>query len=317
MLMVRVGDRPTDELRSRVRRGLIGGVIVFPTAATTTTDISRVIDNLQDGARAGGNPPLFVAVDQEGGDVKRFEEGPPTLSAPELGAAGGIAQAHSQGKATGTYLRGLGVNVNLAPVLDLAGYGSFMATRAFAADPRTVSDIGLSFARGIEAAGVIPVVKHFPGLGLAAASTDIEPSEITGSRKDLEPGIRPFGDAVRDRVPAVMVAVATYDALDPKRPAATSPKVVGELLRRELGYRGVVFTDDLQSGAVQAAASPGDAGVAAARAGADVLLYARDEAAGIERPLLRAVRKGDLRAGAVRKSCTRIVRLKHREFSSG
>jgi beta-N-acetylhexosaminidase len=310
MLMVRVGDAPSDELLQRARQGLVGGVIVFPTSTTGTTEVPRVIDDLQDAARAGDNPPLFVAVDQEGGDVKRFEEDPPIQSPAELGAAGGEAAAHAEGKSTATFLRGLGVNMDLAPVLDLAGYGAFIAPRAFGSDPDTVSEVGGAFARGLEAGGVIPVGKHFPGLGLAVASTDVEPSEVDASVGKLRPGLEAFQAAIRDRIPAIMVAIATYDALDPKRPAATSRAAIDGLLRGRLGFQGVVMTDDLQAGAVQAVLSPGDAAVDAARAGADVLLFARDEASGIDQSLIHAERRGILPAKAIRDSCARVVELK-------
>lgn len=309
-LMVRITDEATGRLLRAARRGEIGGVIAFPPAGTDPRDLARELRRLQRAAKDGGSPPLLVSTDQEGGPVKRFAEAPPARSPAVLAASGDVGAARSQGEATGRFLRDAGVTMDLAPVLDLGEPGSFVAARTFGVDPGRVASLGIGFAQGLTAAAIVPVAKHFPGLGLASANSDLGPSVVAASREQLRPGLDPFRAAIDARIPAIMVSVATYPGYDPDEPAATSRRIVTGLLRRRLSFGGVVVTDDLQAGAVAAVAQPAEAAVAAARAGADVLLFAGGSGEGVLDRLLAAGQRGRLDAGAMRASCDRIVSLK-------
>jgi beta-N-acetylhexosaminidase len=312
-LMVRMDGAATPRLVRQAREGEVGGVIVFPPPGQPVGELRREIERLQDAAREGGRPRLLVAIDQEGGEVKRLPQGPPEDPPARLGA-GGAARARSAGSETGRYLARLGINLDLAPVLDVpSSSSSFISTRAFGDEPRDVAAAGVAFARGLERGGVIPAVKHFPGLGKAVANTDLEPSEIDASRRELDADLDPFREAIAAGVPMVMVGHAIYDAFDPERPAALSPAIAEDLLRAELGFDGVVISDDLGAGAVLAQVSERDAPVAAARAGVDILLFAgTDDARTAFDAMREALDRGGLSRASLEASLARILELKDR-----
>jgi beta-N-acetylhexosaminidase len=314
MLMVRMEGSATPELLRGAREGEIGGVILFPPPGQPEDELRAQVRRLQRAASDGGRPPLLVAIDQEGGEVKRLPQGPPDRSAPELAEGGDVAEASAAGRDTGRYLARLGINVDLAPVLDVpSSEASFMTSRAFGDEPRAVAELGGAFAEGLEAGGVIPTVKHFPGLGRAVANTDLGPSEVDASERELEDDVQPFREAIARRIPMVMVGNAIYGALDPEAPAALSRAVVTDLLRGDLGFEGVAISDDLGAGAIEAAASEREAAVAAARAGIDVLLYAGTDDPGEGREALRdALDRGELGRAIIERSLVRILELKER-----
>jgi beta-N-acetylhexosaminidase len=305
------GTTASREFLARVRRGEVGGVIIFGDSFTSLAGLRSLIAELQAAAKGGGNPPLLIATDQEGGIVKRLPDGPPSLSAQEMGAQGSATAARRQGVGTGRYLRRLGIDVDLAPVLDSPqSPANFLGSRGFSSDPATVAKVGAAFAGGVQAAHVAATAKHFPGLGTAGANTDLAPVTIGSSRRELMRLLRPFRTAVGDGTKLVMVSNASYPALDPSGlPASISPGIVDGLLRKQLGFRGVVITD--------AISAPGparypDAAARALRAGVDVVLFSDNEqqsAAGF-RSMVQAVRSGRLKRAAVRRAYDRVVALK-------
>jgi beta-N-acetylhexosaminidase len=310
-LMVRMGDRATPALLAAARRGEIGGVILFPAEGADPATVSEDVSRLQRAAADGGNPPLLVATDQEGGEVKRFSDAPPDLSPSQLGAEDDPAEAVAQGAATGEFLAGVGANVDLAPVLDVPSEGSFMESRAFSSDASAVAGVGVAFAEGLADAGVAATAKHFPGLGMATVNTDEAPSSVAASRAELRAGLEPFEAAVAAGVGLVMVANATYPALDPDAPAVLSERIVGGELRGRLGYDGVVITDDLEAPSIGSVLAAPDAAVEAARAGADVLLFATGAGPRpIHARMLRALQGGLLERTAMEESYLRIANLK-------
>ena len=218
-LVVRVdARRPDHEILHRVRRGEVGGVILYRGRNFTTPGgLRSIAATLQRAADAGGRPPLLIAVDQEGGAVQQVPWAPPTLSAPTMGAGGSPADALAQGTATGSALRRLGVNVDLAPVADVpASPRSFMLEtgRTWSSSAATTSELANAFATGLERRGVIPVMKHFPGLGHADRNTDFHIEAIAASRTALAPGLVPYRAAVARHIPMVMLSNAVYDAYD-------------------------------------------------------------------------------------------------------
>jgi len=310
-LMVRMSGRATPALERAARHGLIGGVICFPPSGVAPADVSAEVERLQRAAASGGNPPLLVAVDQEGGEVKRFPDAAPQRSPAQLGDDGDATAAAAEGTDTGEFLAGVGANVDLAPVLDVPAPGSFMASRAFSDEADVVADVGVSFADGLAAAGVAATAKHFPGLGLATVNTDLAPSAVDASRSQLRAGMEPFEAAIAAGIGLVMVSNAAYSAFDADAPAGLSPRVVEGELRGRLGFEGVVITDDLQAPAIAATLPAPEAGVEAARAGSDVLLFASGaDPAPIHERLLDALQRGLLDRGAMEESYLRISNLK-------
>ncbi len=299
---------PSAELLGRVRAGTLSGVVAFPASAARLREQSR---RLRAAARAGGVPPPLIALDQEGGAVKRLP-GPPDSSPRQL-AGQGPAAAEREGMRTGAYLRGLGVNVELAPVVDVPGRGNprSLAGRAFSRDPAAVAELGAAFVRGLGAAGVAATVKHFPGLGLAKQNTDAGPARVTAPRAALAAGMRPFAAAIDAGVPIVMVSTAIYAALDPARPAALSGEAVSEL-RDRLGFEGAIATDDLEAKSVSRDTAPPAAAAAAVAAGADLALLVSSPSASTRAysRILAAARAGDLDRSRLEDAYERVVELK-------
>jgi beta-N-acetylhexosaminidase len=292
------GTFPSRSLRARVRKGQVGGVILF--GPNVGPALGRAIDSLQRAARAGGNPPLLVAVDQEGGEVKRLRSLPPSRAPAQMTAS----TAGAEGAATGRALRARGINTNLAPVADV-NHGSFLGSRSFGSDPGAVATAACAFAGGLQAGGVNATLKHFPGLGRTRSNTDLHRVSVGAAAASLRADLsayRSCGATAR----LVMLSNATYPAFDAARPAVLSPRVVTTLLRGELGFRGVTITDSLAAPGVSAPS----VAVRASRAGVDLLLYVdeRSSARGY-RALLRAARAGELAPAAIRASAARIDAL--------
>jgi beta-N-acetylhexosaminidase len=320
LLIVRMEATATPELMRRARAGALAGVVIFPPSGTRPQDLAEQISKLERAALAGGSPPLLFAIDQEGGPVKRLPELPPERSPAELAALDAdAAAAEREGKATGAALAELGINLDLAPVLDVpTAAGAFIAERAFGGEPSQVAMRGLAFARGLDAGGVGATAKHFPGLGLATANTDLEPSMVDATRTMLEPGLEPFREAAEAGVAAIMVANAIYPSLDARAPASLSRSVVNGLLREELGFEGVIVTDDLGAGAITASGvDEAEAAVRAARAGADLLLFALSDGRVAHRALVRAIRRRQLDPRRLRASCVRTNALAARLATAG
>ncbi len=302
---------PDQALIKRVRHGQVGGLVVFPSdPGKLRADIQR----LQAAARAGNNPPLLVMIDQEGGDVKRLKSGPPDVSPADLGKSGDEGQSKYQGQKTGSYLKGLGVNVDLAPVLDVSQpqTADSIKARTFGSDPAVVTKVGVAFAEGLQDGGVVATAKHFPGLGRSTVNTDDRPTSVAATSAQLQGDLEPFKAAVDAGVPMMMVSTASYPTLGAKKPAAFSPTIVKQLLRDRLGFDGVTITDDLEGAAVTSTLPPVVAATAALKAGEDMLLYAKSTNASANAfdSLVRQVKAGQLDRAVVQGAYDRITSLK-------
>ena len=267
LMLVRMqGQVPSASFLARVHDGEIGGVVLFNTNFGTAGPASLVA-TLQAAAQAGQQPPLLIAVDQEGGIVKRLP-GAPSLSAPQMRSA---ATAASQGLATARNLSAFGVNTDLAPVLDV-GRGGFITSRSFGSTPTAVAARGPAFAAGLARGRVLATGKHFPGLGYATLSTDQSVAKVTATARQLKVDWAPFTAAVQGGIPLVMMSTAVYPALGSSLPAALSPNIVNDL--RRLGFTGAIVTDALQTPAVNGFMPTARAAVKAVQAGDDLVLAA-------------------------------------------
>ena len=315
-LVIRMdGTTPSADLLGRIGRGEIGGVILFGANITTEAALIALIGELQTAAVDGGQPPLLIAVDQEGGPIKRIPWAPPTLSVPEMGADGTTTVAEDQGASTGTALQELGINLDLAPVADVPGStGSFMykAKRTFSFDAVRTAELADAFASGLQSAGVLPSMKHFPGLGLAAKDTDSSVVTITASRDALDAGLDPYRTAIASGIPMIMLSNATYSAFDPDNAAGWSAAICDTLLRGDLGFTGVTITDSLTGTAKARSLSPGALAIRAARAGTDMILVTGSEPAtrSVYAALLRSATAGSIPVATLQASYDRILALK-------
>jgi beta-N-acetylhexosaminidase len=250
--------------------------------------------------------------DQEGGLVKRVD-GAPTASAQGMGARGaGFSRA--QGRDTAANLRALGINVDLAPVLDVARPGGTIAAteRGFGSSAAEVAATAVPFAEGLQAGGVAATAKHFPGLGAARLNTDDAVQRIglpaSTLRQVDEAPYRRFAAAGGE---LVMLSTAIYPAIS-DRPAAFSHKIASGELRSRLGFEGVSITDALDTVAVRAFGGTPKVARAAAAAGVDLLLYTDPtEATQAHRSLLRGLRNRSLSRSDFEDSVGRVLRLRH------
>ncbi len=306
------GTTPPAELLQRIRLGRVGGVILFTSNIGGTAEVISLTRELQRAARQGGNPPLLVAIDQEGGGVRRFVSGPPSLAPPQIAASGSPALAFRQGRETGVYLKHRGVNMDLAPVVDVPTFpGSFIwrQGRAFSFNAGAVATYATQFALGLQSAGVAATAKHFPSLGSAAVDTDDRLQSLHPSPGQLADGLEPYDALIGSGLDAVMLSLAAVPAFDPTgAPAALSAPMIDGLLRGRLHFAGMTITDSLGS---PTGHDEQTAGVLAARAGADMLLYT-DAAPGVLYALEAALANGQLSEANADGAYRRIVALKRR-----
>ncbi|MBS2961458.1 beta-N-acetylhexosaminidase [Actinocrinis puniceicyclus] len=310
------GVTPPASLLSDISAGLVGGVIFFGENIQSESQIAGVISQLRQAAARGPiKLPLLLMTDQEGGLVRRLP-GEPTLSAKQMGqAADPVAAASAGGTGAGRNLRGVGMNVNLAPVLDVfysAGDFIDQYQRSFSNDPAAVAALGSAFISAQQATGVAATAKHFPGLGSATTSqnTDLQPVTLNVSQAQLRSTDEvPYPAAISAGVMLVMCSWALYPALDPNLPAGLSPTIVGGELRGRNGFRGVTITDALEAGALSAYGTTAQRTVKAAAAGMDLILCsARDVAQGqsARNALATALGDGTLKSSDFHTATQRI-----------
>jgi beta-N-acetylhexosaminidase len=297
------GGTPDAGTLRAVREGELGGILLF--SRNVSGALPAQVQLLQENAAAGGNPPLFVATDQEGGTVKRLP-GPP--KSPRLMAS--EEEARSEGQATAALLVSNHINVNFAPVADVTAGQGFEAAqgRGFAGDSHRVAALADAFAQGLQSGGVAATAKHFPGVGSLSVDTDTALGRVGASAAELEEQVVPFRQLSQSGVDMVMLANAVYAGWDAEKPAVFSSKVIGQL-RQRVGFQGVVITDDLN-----AASLSGDVGtraVEAVAAGADIALYG-SPAAGLAAyaALLAAAQSGRLSRSRLLESHDRLIALK-------
>jgi beta-N-acetylhexosaminidase len=294
-------------VREGLREKRIAGVILFGGNISGPDQLRALTRDLR---RQGGKP--IVAVDQEGGKVRRVLWAGPGAAQPDQLARG---TTRSDAEAAARVLRAAGVTVTFAPVADVPSVrDAALAGRSFSRDPRLASDAVRAAVRGWRAGGIAATAKHFPGLGAAPANTDDAVVTIKRSREALDAvDLPPFKAAIAAGVPLVMVGHARYPALDRSRIASQSRPIVSGLLRGELGFRGVVVTDSLEAQASLVTGRITTVSERALRAGADLLLLTGK---GSYKPvyehlLAEAKQSPELRA-RVRESAARVLALKAR-----
>jgi beta-N-acetylhexosaminidase len=299
--------RMPDYIRRRLGARESAGVVLFGRNGGEAAHWRDLVASLQ--RAAGGR--VLVMVDQEGGDIRTVGFAGPFEGQPEQGGARAV---RDEALEAGHALRLVGVNVTLAPVVDVGASGSVMASRAFAGDASAVAEATRASVRGWRAARVAATAKHFPGLAGAAVNTDDAAVTVDAARTVLDGrDLVPFRAAIKEDVPLVMVSHALYPALDPERIASQSPRIVNGLLRSKLGYQGVVVTDSLEA---QAVLDRSDVGVAAERsiqAGADLVLMTGSASWNDVFPrLLERARESVAFRRRIDESAARVLGLKRR-----
>jgi len=280
------GTVPPVSLLAAIRQGEAGGVILFAPNIGTLEETRSAIGELQRASAASViHAPLLIMTDQEGGLVRRLP-GAPELSEKQIGASpdASVVAAES-GRAAGLNLASVGINVNLAPVLDVFRQPrNFIDSyqRSYSMNPDLVAELGGAFVTAQQQTRVAATAKHFPGLGAASASqnTDEAPVELNVPLNELRTVDElPYKTAIAADVRMVMTSWATYPALDPRVPAGLSANVIEGELRGRLGFRGVIITDGIGAGALARYGGVARRGLLAARAGADLILCSAHEVA--------------------------------------
>ena len=295
---------PSYVLRA-LRQGRAAGVILFSDNIRSRAQLRRLTRALR---RAASRPPV-IAVDQEGGPVRRVSWAAPFAGQPAQAASGSVGPTARAGARD---LRREGISVVFAPVADVSsGSRSALASRSFGTRSGQVAAAVGTAVRNWRAGGVAPTLKHFPGLGAATGNTDFRPVTIRRSAAALRADLGPFRAGIAAGAPLVMVGHALYPAFDPGRIASQSRRTIAGLLRHDLGFDGVVVTDSLEARAVTSRSPVGTAAVRSVSAGADLALTT---GRGSFLPVLRALRAAAHRdtgfARRVRASAARVLALR-------
>jgi beta-N-acetylhexosaminidase len=274
------GTRAPAALLERIAAGRLGGVVLFARNLGGPDEIAALTRELHAATPAGG-PPLIVSLDQEGGRVQRIKH-PLAVWPPmaRLGVRDDEPLSEAVGRAMGRELAAFGFNVDFAPVLDVHTNpaNQVIGDRAFAEEPKRAARHALAFWRGLEAAGVRGCGKHFPGHGDTLLDSHFALPRVDADATRLRAvELHPFGEAARVGVPMIMTAHVVYPAVD-ARPATLSRRWLSEVLRDELGFGGVVVTDDLDMKALHDNFPIDEAVVESLLAGADAFLACRDAA---------------------------------------
>jgi beta-N-acetylhexosaminidase len=313
------GHEASADVRRLIRDYGVGQIILFARNVDGPEQVAELVRELQTVARdAHQELPLLVSVDQEGGRVARLRE-PWTIWPPlrALGRAGSEELARRMGEALAGELKACGIRLDFAPVMDVDTnpQNPVIGDRAFGDDPEAVGRLGAAMIHGLQDNGVAACAKHFPGHGDTDVDSHLELPSVEHSRSRLEDvELRPFRKAVEAGVASMMTAHVVVRELDPDVPATLSPRVVQELLRGELRFEGVIYSDDLEMKAVAKNWRPGPSAVLAAQAGCDVLAVCANHDDQVEalEAVVRAVEAEEIRFSDLDAACARIRRMKER-----
>lgn len=305
------GHEPDAHIRHLLQDRHVGGVILFARNIRDAAHVAELTRQLQALARR----PLLVAADQEGGSVLRVRHGASLLpSAMGMGRLDEAAVA-DLGRICGEEMRAMGLNWNLAPVLDVnRPENPGIGIRSFGEDPAKVARYGAAYIRALQGAGVLACAKHFPGKGAAKLDAHLDLPRIDRDLAQLEESeLVPFRAAIAADVASMLTSHCLYPRLD-DQPATLSHRMLTGLLRNELGFGGLLVTDDMEMGAIARYSPWPAAAVAAFAAGADQILICHDPAkqASALDALVAAIQRGDVPEARLDQSLARIARAKAR-----
>lgn len=306
------GKTLNDDAKFMLNEYRVGGIILFDRNMESKDQVKSLITDINKTGKSTGLTPLFIGIDQEGGAVARMEDQlikvPP---AEELGKEP-IEQAVSLAKQSGTELKGLGFNINFAPVADLGlTYG-----RSFSTNPDDVVRYASAVGKAYDEAGLWYSYKHFPGIGKTDVDLHADTSVVPVSKETLlNEDTKVFVDLIKQSKPntyAIMVSHAMYPQIDPDHPSSLSKAIITDWLRKDMGYNGVVVTDDMDMGALAKHYTFGDMAVQSILAGSDILLVCHEYEHMQEayNGLMKAVKDGRISKERLDESVKRILLMK-------
>jgi beta-N-acetylhexosaminidase len=311
------GTEVTPELAAWMETYGWGGVILFGRNVESPAQLLALTHDLQTAQRCGPMP-LLIAVDQEGGRVARLKA--PFTAFPSAAMVGQTASeplAFAIGRTLGRELRAVGINMDMAPVLDVLtnSANTVIGDRAFGSDPRSVARLGVAFMRGLHAAGVLAVAKHFPGHGDTWLDSHVALPLSERTEAQLRAcELLPFQAAIAAGLQAIMTAHVIFNAWDRGHPATVSASILNGILRAELGFPGVIVSDDLEMAAVSETIAWEEVPLRALRAGVDLLLicHQRRRQEQAYTVVLRAIERGELPATLIDGALAKVQALKSR-----
>ncbi|MCF8067578.1 MAG: beta-N-acetylhexosaminidase [Desulfobacterales bacterium] len=247
------GTDLNDDLKFLINKIKVGGIILFSRNIETPDQVKNLCVSAQNFARSCGQPPLFIAIDQEGGLVARLRK-PLFKEFPGNPAITSERDAIDFATACADELKNIGINMNMAPVMDVAlkDINSIMKDRAFGDNPERVSQMGSVVINRLQQNGIIAVSKHFPGIGRTVLDSHLDLPPLDVSKEEMQTfDLPPFMTAIKNNVSGIMLSHILYKKLDENWPASLSPIIARDLLRKEMGYNGVSMTDDMDMGAIK------------------------------------------------------------------
>lgn len=318
MLLVGIdGTEVSPQTQTMITNDKVGGIILYADNIKSLKGLVSLTNELKR-SNAGNPAPLFVSVDQEGGKVSRMPDEYAKIPASgSVGASGNAEAAERMGKLLARVVQTAGFNMDFAPVLDINSNpdNPVIGDRSFGNTSAKVIELGIAEMKGMESEGIVPVVKHFPGHGDTSVDSHLELPVVKKTEAQLAKlEWRPFQAAVKEQADAVMVAHILYPNLDPDRPASLSKVIITQLLRGQMGFKGVVITDDLTMGAIMKNYSLAAAAVNTVLAGSDILLVAHEYSneRTTRNALLAAVKHGKISEARIDESVYRILSLKQK-----
>ncbi len=318
LLIVGIGGKQVSQVaRAHITKRFAGGIILFGRNIQSPQQVARLTMALQQVAQQTPNAiPLFIALDQEGGIVARLKKGvtvfPGNLA---LGATRSERLAEKAGEITAIELAAVGVNLNFAPVMDINTNprNPVIGVRAYGESPMLVSQLGTAYIRGLQANGVLATAKHFPGHGDTHLDSHKKLPTVRHDKERMDTvELAPFRAAIRARVAAIMSAHILYPLLDADTPATLSHRILTGVLREQLGFEGLIITDDLEMQAIDAHYQTGNAAVMAIQAGADIVMvpWTLKKQQQAYNALRNAVTRGDISRNRLNESVRRILKAK-------
>ncbi len=316
------GTTVTPEIKEMIEDYHIGGVIYFRRNISSLEQVTRLSNELQRLAmEKESGVPLFISTDQEGGIVTRLTGGTHFPGNMALGAAGDIELARKAGQAVARELRGAGINMNLAPVLDVNNNpeNPIIGVRSFGEDPQQVAALGTAFIQGMQAEGVIACGNHFPGHCDTDTDSHLDLPIIRHERERLEEvEFYPFKEAIKAGLDSIMTAHIYFPAIESEEgiPATLSHAVLTDLLRKEMGYEGLIITDCMEMDAIVSTFGTVEGSIMTLNAGSDMVLISHtlNRQKNAIKAVIEAVRSGRISEERIEESVRRILEIKEKRF---
>jgi beta-N-acetylhexosaminidase len=324
LFMVGFNSQTIDsENKDLIENYHVGGVIYFTRNIENLEQTQKLSKSLQNLAlNSGAKIPIFIAVDQEGGKVRRIKDLSYFPANQVLGAAGNLERTRKTAVVTARELKDVGVNLNLAPVLDVNNNPNnpVIGERSFGAEPELVTEMGMAYIKGLQSEGVIAAAKHFPGHGDTTTDSHTELPVINHSRARLDAvELYPFKKAIEVGVEVIMAAHIYFPAIEAEAgiPATLSKAVLTDLLRGELDFKGLIITDDLEMGAITKNFGTVSGAVRSIKAGSDIVLisHSYDLQKEAVEAVTAAVKNGEITKKRIKESVKRIIKLKVKRLS--